>query len=359
MLIENAVDSLKFGKEFYRRYFELGDNKYNSDTIPGYLKMVVLSFQHCIELFNKKMLMEIDPKLIINKESQADYDKAKESCNERNIKFNIESFILSESFNFKTIDYTQTIKRVDDHFNLDKEEKRILMDLGNLRNRLAHFGLDVTLDFYRVLITINETIRLILENYYGKLKKSSRQIEYYYKDEFEDLLALLEEGERIENEAWAVSYSDNFMVINYTFSSLLSDKTFQQEIGELGFYIDVELGEYSDSDTLKIKISGEEGTLLKELHTINIPRMDVTLLKEVGHNDIILLVINHHSLLLEASVDCFKYYNFRGFNKPLNIKTSFWEYHATRKQGRCEKVKFSEETLQEQMKNYLNKRIKR
>ena len=30
-LIENAIDSLTFGKDFYQKYFDLGDDKYLSE----------------------------------------------------------------------------------------------------------------------------------------------------------------------------------------------------------------------------------------------------------------------------------------------------------------------------------------
>lgn len=357
MLIENAIDSLRFGKEFYRRYMELGDDKYNSDIIPGYLKMVVFCFHHCVELLNKKLLMDIDSKLIISSASEEDFDRVSMESEPREFPLRVEYLIASESHNFRTIDYIETIKSLEEKLSLGTEEKRILIELGEYRNRLVHFGMDKTLDFYEVLRTINDTIRLVAEYYYDKLKVNCRKIENYYEEDFEQLNELLQEGEIIEREAWATYFSDNFMEINYIFS-LLQDKKFELELEKLGYSIELQLGKYSDSDTVNIKIFKEGNVLLKELYTLNIPRLNVTVLKEVGYNDVILFVINHLDLLMEEPNNCFKYYKFKGFNESLDYQTAFWEYHVTRKQGKCEKVKFSEEVLRKQIKNYLSKRFK-
>ncbi|MED4402452.1 hypothetical protein [Metabacillus fastidiosus] len=188
---------MTFGKDFYQNYFDLGDDKYLSDGIPGYLKMVIVCFHQSIELFNKKLLIDIDQKLIVDEKSLEEYESALKTSEENGRAFRIEAFLMSESYNFKTIDYSKTIDLVRDKFNLNKNEVKVLSDLGATRNRITHFGMDKVLDFYEVLRTINDSLALIVGFYYKKLK-SNRQISIYYSNIFQELNELLQHAIKVE-----------------------------------------------------------------------------------------------------------------------------------------------------------------
>lgn len=352
-LIENAIDSLSFGKDFYQKYFDLGDDKYLSHEIPGYLKMVVICFHQSIELFNKKLLMDIDPKLIISEDSLEEYDTLLKACEEDNRKFRIEEFVMSEFHNIKTIGYSKTIDHVENKFSLNKDEVKVLKELGATRNRLIHFGLDKVLDFYEVLREINDTIGLIIGFYY-EILKNNIQIDRYYKYIFHELKELLQQAIDIEKEAWEVYYADNFENINWTFDSLL-DQKFQQEIDSMGYSIEVVSGKYINSPNLEVKIFNRERQLFKELQTINIPRLDVTILCDSLENGSILLVIDHLEMLRESEVNCYRYYNAKIIKDILNIEERFWEEDSNRKTQKCQKGKFTDDILKLQMKNYLKK----
>ncbi|MEK5364259.1 hypothetical protein MHB45_28135 [Peribacillus sp. FSL K6-5616] len=352
-LIENAIDSLNFGKDFYQKYFDLGDDKYLSDEIPGYLKMVVICFHQSIELFNKKLLMDIEQKLIINENSLEEYESVLKASKEDKRTLRIEYFIMSESYNFKTIDYSKTIDLVRDNFNLNKDEVKILVDLGVTRNRITHFGMDKVLDFYEVIRTINDSLALIVGFYYERLK-SNRQISLYYSNIFQELNELLKQAIKVEKEAWEVYYSINFMNINYVFDSL-TDEEFQLELERMGYSIEIELGECSDSPNLKMKIYDRKRQLFRELQTINIPRLDATILCESLENGPILLVIDHLGMLLEKEEHCYRYYNLKLYDDVINAKECFWETDSNKKHQRCQKDRFTEEFIKLQIKNYLKK----
>lgn len=56
-LLENALDSLKFGLNFYQKFLNF-DNLYD-DEISGYLKMAVICIHNSVELLSKNMLSDI------------------------------------------------------------------------------------------------------------------------------------------------------------------------------------------------------------------------------------------------------------------------------------------------------------
>ena len=351
-IVENALDSIEFGQEFYIKYMELGDDKYNSHEIRGYLKMVVICFHHSIELFNKKLLMDIDPKSIVKEESYGEYNRAIEDASKKGIRFDLERVLISDAYNIKTIDYTTTLNSLGDVWNLANSDIKKLKKLGETRNKLMHVGLDALLDFYEVIKIINDAITLILDFYWEKISKSYPLIDRYYVYIFENLEDLLDEGIWIENETWEIYYQDNFLSIYYIAESLL-EKDFVEEINELGYSVDLDLEGRDELFKLDISINDSNGELLKEICAANIARKDVTILKE-KYDDIILFIINHEEMLLKNSFDSYIYRNFRGFKEPLDYTTSFWESHVTRKQDKCVRGLFSEEVLQNQMKKYLN-----
>lgn len=359
-LVENAIDSLNFAKGFYRSYIELGDDKFLTDSIPGYLKMTIISFHNCIELFNKRLIMERNIIDVLDENSRSEYlEKRTEIENNKKAVYEAEALFSSELYSFKTIEYKSSVNYLCEHFDLSKTEEKILFKLSEIRNRLIHFGLNKPIEFFEVIRVINDTIDIIYSYYFDKIVQLDRHVELYHQEDFEKLYELLDEGVWVENETWAVAYADNFVNINYIFDSLLDEK-FVRKLDDQGYKIDIEFGEYSNSEHLSINIYNKQGTRIKKLSTRNISRYNATILSEVNENEsneIAILVIDHDKMLLEEAEDCYIYYKFKT-ELNLEYNCAFWEKDSTRKVGKCVKVKFDKQTLKQQFLKYLKSIVK-
>ncbi|MGG4547752.1 hypothetical protein ABER02_08165 [Rossellomorea marisflavi] len=321
-LLENGIDSLKFGIEFYNKYLQL-DDKYDSSN-PGYLKLTINSIHHTIEILSKKLLTNENELLIYNdvgNETLLGILKHKRKS-ERDIP--LDWYLISDQLNVLTIGFTELIKRVKIVFELSQENEKTLLDLGKARNKLAHYGLDKTFDYHELLITINDTLHIISSFYYPNITINSKI--NFFNNVIKDLFIVLKKGYTEETEAWETLYADEFENINYTFSDLLDNQDFISELELLGYKFDLNLGEYSNSAHLSFSLENKEEKNILNISSVNIPRSNITLF--VGDTNTykpLYFLIDHSRKYVEDRKDYFFLYKNIKHKIDLDInEKGFW-----------------------------------
>lgn len=343
-LFENGVDSLRFGMDFYDNYLTLED-KYNPTSNPGYLKMAVISFHNCLELFSKKLLSDENELLIYRDLSDETLLGIIRHKKETHREIPLDYYVISDQINVLTIDYSECIKRLGIIYNLSKTQIKTLDAMGKIRNKVTHFGLDKTIDFHEILIEVNKALNLIIDFYYENLKKNGKE-KHSLDPIYENLLDLIERAEIEEYESWEVYYADNFEFPNYTFDSLTENEKFKSELLTKGYSFEVELGAYSHSSNIIFRLLEKSGTVYKEIQSTNLPRLDSTIFTEGTTGGPIYFVIDHSKKILEEENHCYIYHNPKEHNEFEFEDHKFWEEDIQKRNGKlCYGTYFNEDNL--------------
>ncbi|HFL3266460.1 TPA: hypothetical protein ACG3I4_002410 [Clostridioides difficile] len=184
-MIDNAIDSLNLVMEYFHDYNT--GKKHKKDNT--YLKLTIIFLHNSIELLLKSILINENELLIYEDLSQ---NKLHEGIRMRKSYNNTLSLdeILIKKEGIKTINYTNLITTYCSIFNVDKKAQIVLNNLGKLRNSVTHFGIDKSDDFEDILITIYESINIILYVLYEELEKIDNYFEY---NDVRDILEPLSE----------------------------------------------------------------------------------------------------------------------------------------------------------------------
>ena len=172
-LLDNAIDTLRFGLDFYWKYLQLED-KYNEEN-PGYLKMAVICIQNSLELFIKKILSNYNELLIYDDLSNKKLLEIFMINKNEYKNMPLDYFIINQT-KIHTIDYTNLISRFRIICELNEFQYNTLENIGQLRNKITHFGIDKVMDFHEVIVTINNSLDLISELIYDELKTGKDEI---------------------------------------------------------------------------------------------------------------------------------------------------------------------------------------
>lgn len=351
-LFENGIDSLKFGIEFYNKYLMLED-KYNPTLNPGYLKMAVISFHNCLELFSKKLLSDENELLIYRDLSDETLLGLIRHKKDTHKEIPLDYYVISDQINVLTIDYIECVKRLGIIYNLSVSQIKTLEAMGKIRNKVTHFGLDKTIDFHEILIEVNKTLNLFIDFYYENLKKNGNK-DHPLRQIYENLLDLIEKAEVEEYESWEVYYADNFEHLNYTFYSLTENEQFKSELLTKGFTFEVELGDYSHSSNITFRLLKKGGDVHKEIRSTNIPRLDSTIFTEGSIEGPIYFVIDHSKKILKEDKHLYIYHNPKEHNGFESENHKFWEEDLQKRKGKiCYGTDFNEDQLIRIIKNLL------
>ncbi|WP_042356882.1 hypothetical protein [Bacillus rubiinfantis] len=350
-LLDNGIDSLKFGIEHYNKYLLLED-KYNSSN-PGYLKMAVICIHNCLELFSKKVLSNQNELLIYKDLSNSlllNLLKHKRE-NERDIP--MDWYAISDQINIITIDYIDCIKRLRSIFDISESEYKTLETMGYLRNKVTHFGIDKSIDFHEILSVINNSLEFISTFFYEEFKPTKHQ-RHPFDIFYDDLLDVMEIAEIEEKEAWAIFYADEFEEINYLFDELQEKKEFIDALSSEGYSYKVDLGEYSHSSTISFSLNKENEDCSMDVSSMNIPRLNATLFTGGASSGPIFFIIDHS----KKDVDIKKPRYFYIYHKPVEHENfeleidKFWEIHE--KEKKCYGTEFNEEQLIRAINSIIN-----
>ncbi|OLN21638.1 hypothetical protein BTO30_13815 [Domibacillus antri] len=341
-LLDNGIDSLKFGLEHYNKYLLLED-KYDSSN-PGYLKMAVICIHNCLELFSKKALSNQNELLIYKDLSNPlllDLLKHKRE-NERDIP--MDWYAISDQINIITIDYIDCIKRLRSIFDISESEYKNLEAMGYLRNKVTHFGIDKSIDFHEILSVINNALEFISTFFYDEFK-TNKDKRNPFDSFYDDILDTLEIAEVEEKEAWATFYADEFEEINYLFDELQEKKEFTDALASEGYSFKVELGRFSNSPTLSFSLIKNNEECEFDIYSMNIPRLNATLFTGGASSGPIYFLIDHSKKYKDVKKP--KYFFI--YHNPIEHEhfetefEKFWEIHE--KEKKCYGTDFNEEQL--------------
>ncbi|MEI2437860.1 hypothetical protein [Priestia megaterium] len=355
-LMENGIDSLKFGIDFYQKYLRL-PNKYHDEN-PGYLKMAVISIHNAIELFSKQLLIDVNEVLIYkNLDSNVLLKVLAEQRNEREEGLKdtpIDWSLVTMNADVHTIDYNVCITRLKTIFELTKQQYHTLKELSILRNQLTHFGIDRTIDFHEILLVINDSLKLIDLFYHNHLETDDA---YYYLNQLHenDLFeSVIEEAQVILEQHWAAYYSDNFVDINHTMQEIESDSDFFKILQSKHLDIDIELGDHSDSQNVTLRINSDQTDFDLQLTTYHSPKNDITIFIDED-TELMHFFINHEKLLLEKDKPLYIYKKPKDYTDELDNDTDYWESVKNhQKNNDCIKKDFNKSEIASALLDIVN-----
>jgi hypothetical protein len=341
-LLDNGIDSLKFGLEHYNKYLMLED-KYNSSN-PGYLKMAVICIHNCLELFSKKVLSNQNELLIYKDLSNSLLLNLLKHKRENKRDIPMDWYAISDQINIITIDYIDCIKRLRSIFDISDSEYKTLETMGYLRNKVTHFGIDKSIDFHEILSVINNALEFITTFFYEEFM-TNKDKRHPFDSFYDDILDTMEIAEVEEKEAWATFYADEFEEINYLFDELQEKKEFIDTLASKGYSFKAELGRYSNSSTLSFSLIKDSEDCDTDIYSMNIPRLNATLFTGGASSGPIYFLIDHSKKYKDVKKP--KYFYI--YHNPLEHEhfeteiEKFWEIHE--KEKKCYGTNFNEEQL--------------
>lgn len=354
-LVDNGVDSLKFGIEFYRKFMELED--IYDENNPGYLKMTIISIHNTIELFTKKLLINVNDLLIFDDElgNEALLKLFSEQLNQRaqgKKDIPIDWYLVFTNADVKTIGYRKCIDRLKSIYKLDQRYYDTLEELGGYRNKLTHFGLDKVLELTPVLLVINDSLELINTFFYQYLKDEENAYlkKLYEDDAIEDLL---EEAKYLLDDYWCASFSGNFVKINNVMNELQEDSKFLTYWNSQGYNIDISLGKHIDSSDITLTLTNEEKDYSLSLSVYNIPRTNITLLID-WETALIYSFLDQLGMFLSDEDTPLSLYIYRKpleYHDDLEVNTVYWD--SIKKNGQCENKGFTKNSIKNILENIM------
>ncbi|WP_088105255.1 hypothetical protein [Halalkalibacter urbisdiaboli] len=351
-LLENGLDSLKFGIEFYDRFIDL-ENKY--DDNPGYLKMAVTCTQNALELFSKRLLSGINELLIYKKLSDEMLlniiKKQKEEEEKDYFTTPLEIFMLSDQVNVLTIGYKECIERLKIIFDLTIEQYKTLEEIGRLRNKLTHFGINKTIDYHEILTVLNASLELVDTFFRSNLSEKDRD---KLSESLPSLSEMIYYGREEEAKAWASFLSDEFVEINEIFIDVYSDDAFIEELAQSGYELDISQGYYSDSGQIEINLI-KDGNKTSIFSSYHLPKLNTTVYAGEVSNGPILFLIDHLNkyIDLQKPKHFYIYKDLTFYENFINSSTKFWEEHKN--EGKCYSTSFTKDNIIRAIKNAILK----
>ncbi|MFQ4801026.1 hypothetical protein C4U87_01005 [Clostridioides difficile] len=166
-MADNAIDSLKLVKEYFYDY-TTGSKRKKDNTN---LELTIIFLHNSIELLLKSILINENGLLIYE-----DLSKKPDDGTEMRKSYN-NTLSLSEIL-IKKEGITNLITTYCSIFNVDKKIQIVLTDLEKLKDTVVCLGINESDNFEQILITIYESINIILNVLCEDLKKIDNYFEY-------------------------------------------------------------------------------------------------------------------------------------------------------------------------------------
>ena len=278
-VMDNARDSLIHALDYYTKYIE-GHKNWTDDDIYmeyfSFLKMSVLLTHHAIELFMKISLSEVNELFIYENLSDNLILDIHAFKVKNKSKTPLIGSVLSENCNVKTIDYNTLVIRFSRIFNLSKDLSVALNYLGDYRNKIAHLGIEMPMEYYKVISAINGALKVIKDKTYNTLNLTIKMDDPIY--EFYDYIDyVIEMGQSVEEEVWSTYYSNNFIILNNHLDDLISDLEFKDYLKDNSYEINIKKGKFIDSSYFSIDFNNTEENLSFTIDIKNKPFSDVSI----------------------------------------------------------------------------------
>lgn len=160
-LLDNGIDSLKMGLEFYENYLDsFIQNEQNLNfNKDSYLKLAVICIHNSVEILSKMILSEFNDLLIYKNLDDVLSDLADIKINDN--KKSLHNFLIENDKHIETVTYQLCIERLEKLYStsLTKNNIQDFKDIGYERNKITHFGILKQLDYHKLIGLINRIIQ--------------------------------------------------------------------------------------------------------------------------------------------------------------------------------------------------------
>lgn len=227
---DNALNSLEIGLEFYNKFLDNLDTADISVKHYGNLKFTVIAIQNTIELFAKAVLLDVNEFLVFKVEAENDHvlcSLLRKQYDRKRRKANIAYNAIWTQNKYKTISYEKCIKLLIKIFSkeLTSNDYKTLDELAQYRNALTHLGYASVYEWYKILITVNKSLNLIIGFFIDNLVNST---DYISDDIINLIVDTLNKCELHLTDIWMASHEatldevDN-IVYSYFQNDLIKD----------------------------------------------------------------------------------------------------------------------------------------
>ena len=258
-LAKNAVSSLSIALECFKKiyYKELTESEYEENT-----KIGIVFLENAIELLLKSILASDNELSIYDfKECGSVIKKAQELTNEER---SLTDVLVQVHFSFKTILYYQAVEKYN-NTHKSKKVQKVLTDLGDYRNRITHFGIQISSRVEVLCVFIN-TFDIIYNYLYPQLIKIEGLDDYFTSD---DLIVKTIHGNKPlfdENMIYnnILDFLDEVLGDDNLFLFDLCRADSNYQIDSFEHFVnqamsDKKIRYVEDKYNLKIELSGDEG----------------------------------------------------------------------------------------------------
>lgn len=188
-MIDNAIDSLKIAMHSFHLSLDCSDDELNRLN-----KIIIIFLHNSIELLLKSILSQDDELSIYKLENNTTEKIIEDTKNLLKINPNKTLHeILIKDLEIQTISYTTLVDKYVQKYSCDKRIREILYKLGNYRNSITHFGLDISEQEDTFYISIYNTFDVILYELYDRLLEVDGY--FSYNDVIDNLESWIEGGE--------------------------------------------------------------------------------------------------------------------------------------------------------------------
>lgn len=289
-LLENGLDSLDSGIDFYDQYLELS-NKYTDKY--RLLKLAVISIHSAVEILGKYLLSQVNELLIYKNLSDPVLLNRMAKGEEINHDIPLHHYLIAADIDVMTISYKECINRIKHILGLNEGIYEDLKQLGNIRNKITHFGLEREIDFHGIFGTLNRTLEFIMDEYYPRLKKNDENpMDYLY----DKILDVIEQGVDEERDIWNTFFANEFEQLNKLLRDVCSDPSITTLLRKHELELLVIPENYSESMYFSIDIFNPKSENCDPKVRIipnSIPRLDTTFFAGESIDGPIYALIDH------------------------------------------------------------------
>ncbi|WP_182007275.1 hypothetical protein [Priestia aryabhattai] len=227
-LLENGLDSLKIGVDFYNKFldFYFDNTQKDADNHEydkfSYLKLSVMCIHNSVEILSKKVLSDVN-ELLIYSDISAKSNLLNFIDGDKGNDIPLHSSLIALESKVHTIEYLESLKRLAKVFNIKNEIVDNLERLGHIRNQIIHFGIAKPTDYHTILGIINRSLQFIVDFFL-------HEKELLDEDSTLSIFTTLINGGTVEENLWISLFDDNFV----NFVSLIEEsvKLINNERGE-------------------------------------------------------------------------------------------------------------------------------
>lgn len=177
-LASNAMSSLHIAIEHFKVFFYKSSGLSQS-VIDENIKISLTFLENAIELLLKTILVvEDETSIYVEPNSKA----IKRAKSKKHTKESL-SDILIKTENVKTITYTETVEKYNNLFHKSNKLYHILHSLGERRNQITHFGIEI-LKYDEILVLFFNVFDVIYNYLYPQLIELEDIGEYFTSDEY-------------------------------------------------------------------------------------------------------------------------------------------------------------------------------